>query len=664
MKTPLTGRPAVTGTVGTLAARLGRLISLPSTIRSRLLWLIGLQAMILMLIGGGSLAIVNAFVEREATSSAQVMLSDRISQINETLRVEVIDPVYALHLGSIDWTEAQLAFERGRRQLDRLWGSFNKDITGRDAKLVQSNVSPFKKDIDELFDRLGPVLESKDTAALTALANQDLQRLAEPFMHAMVGLVAYKNHRLAQQATDARVDNERFLVMTGAGVLIGLLLAVTLGALIYRSISRPVGTVAQTLARLSQGDLDARSGLSAGDEISRLGVALDNLLDERVAQMTEAQRENEALNNAVVNLLKAVYQLSQRDLTIKVPVTEDVTGPIADSLNLLTEETAKVLGGVVHISERVKTASNAVKRQSDSAIQASDVEQEQVELAATELSNSAEAMLRIARLAHACSQAADNAIKSTELAQDTVLESVSGITGIRDTIRETEKRLKRLGERSQEISGVVNLINSIAERTHILALNASMHAASAGEAGRGFAVVADEVQRLAENSREATSQIASLVNNIQVETADTAVTMNETISKVVEGTRLAERAGVQMQATNKTTSDLVAMVLQIAKQSRDHARASAELRTRARDIIQSASEANARLKAQTELTDRLEVYSERLLEAVSVFTLPAQRLDDRLSDSLVIEGPGTASDSAVDATVTLFPEHRKQIMAG
>jgi methyl-accepting chemotaxis protein len=201
---------------------------------------------------------------------------------------------------------------------------------------------------------------------------------------------------------------------------------------------------------------------------------------------------------------------------------------------------------------------------------------------------------------------------------------VTGINNVRDTIRETEKRLKRLGDRSQEISGVVNLINNIAERTHILALNASMHAASAGEAGRGFAVVADEVQRLAENAREATSEIATLVNNIRVETADTVATMNTVISQVADGTRLAQEAGERMQNTQLATTELVESVQKIAAESSAQARLSNELREQAREIETSTQETSKGMKMQTAQTNRLVQFAANLVQAVSVFKLPQQ----------------------------------------
>ena len=213
-------------------------------------------------------------------------------------------------------------------------------------------------------------------------------------------------------------------------------------------------------------------------------------------------------------------------------------------------------------------------------------------------------------------------IRNTDKAQETVLDTVQGITAIRDTIRETEKRIKRLGERSQEIGGVVNLINNIAERTHILALNASMHAASAGEAGRGFAVVANEVQRLAENSREATSKIAALVNNIQVETADTVITMNEAIGQVVKGTDLAQQAGNEMRENRETTAELVSLVQRIAADSTNQVKTTQRLRERAQQIQKSTEQTYHNLQEQGEQTEHLVDLSSKLVESVSVFTLP------------------------------------------
>jgi methyl-accepting chemotaxis protein len=318
-----------------------------------------------------------------------------------------------------------------------------------------------------------------------------------------------------------------------------------------------------------------------------------------------------------------VSQMARKDLTVRATVTEDVTGPVADALNLVNSETVKVLQQVSDISADVSLASLKVKQQSDSVQAVAEAERVQVHATSESLVSASQAMSRIADLAQTCNAAADRAIKTTQAALASVTSTVGGIASTRDTIRETEKRIKRLGERSQEISVAVNLINTIAERTHILALNAAMHAASAGEAGRGFAVVADEVQRLAESARQATQQIATLVGNIQVETADTVTTMNSAISQVVEGSKLAEQAGAQMQITQETTSELVASVQRIAAQSQEQAAMSKQLIERAEQSKQSSIKTNTELAAQAEQTGRLVEYAKTLLSTVRVFKLTA-----------------------------------------
>jgi methyl-accepting chemotaxis protein len=370
--------------------------------------------------------------------------------------------------------------------------------------------------------------------------------------------------------------------------------------------------------KLQAGDESARARLDRSDEIGEFARAFDDMMDVRVANL---KRENERLNDSVLGLLQAVARLSQKDLTVKVPVTEDVTGPVADALNLLTGETAKVLQQVSDISADVTAASLRVKAQSDSVVSAAEKEMTQVEQTAQTLEVTSRTMAHIAEMAQQCNQAATRAIQTTRDAFNTVTNTVGGINNTRDTIRETEKRIKRLGERSQEITVAVNLISSIAERTHILALNAAMHAASAGEAGRGFAVVADEVQRLAENARQATQQIASLVSNIQHETADTVNTMNSAISQVVEGSKLAEQAGRQMQVAQDTTSELVFAVQRIAEQSHQQAQSSAELLHKASLIKQSTQETSKQLSEQTQQTNLLVEYAKSLLAAVRVFKL-------------------------------------------
>ena len=408
----------------------------------------------------------------------------------------------------------------------------------------------------------------------------------------------------------------------GLGLLILALLVVAFGT--HRFVERlslPVLRLQSTTQKIADGDLEARCGITGSGEFTKIGDAIDGILNEHVSALARIEEENEILNDSIVALLETVALLAQKDLSIRAKVNEDITGPLADALNLLTSETSKVLGEVTLISGDVAETSNLVKAQSDNVLLLASEEQEEVEHTASELRGASDAMLQIAKLAEDSNIAAENAIKTTATAMDSVTNTVDSINTIRNSMRETEKRVKRLGERSQEINAAVNLINNISERTHILALNASMHAASAGEAGRGFAVVADEVQRLAENAREATSQIGTLVNNIQIENTNTVNTMNELITQIIGGSQLAQAAGTQMQKTQATTSELVDLVKTIAERAGQQVTTSMKLRQRTDSIRDRVRKTGTHLKEQTVHTDELVEQAMSLVAAVGVFKL-------------------------------------------
>jgi len=424
--------------------------------------------------------------------------------------------------------------------------------------------------------------------------------------------------RLEQNYSEVQGYVIKVLVLLG----IGLALAISIAIMIAHGIAAPLSHLSDVAMRVAAGEKTLRAQIPTYDEIGSFARQFDALLDSQVEAKEKTDADNQGLNKSVLRLLEAVAKLAERNLTIRVPVAEDVTGSVSDAINLMTEETSKVLGQVVAVAQGVAGASDEVRKQADSAMNVALDDKIKVEQAAGELQQAAETMTEISRLALVSNESASKAFATTEQAQETVLGTVAGIGSIRDTIRETEKRIKRLGERSQEIGGVVSLINNIAERTHILALNASMHAASAGEAGRGFAVVANEVQRLAESAREATGQIAGLVNSIQAETADTVNTMNDTITRVVEGTQLAERAGVEMGNTRQMTSELVEYVKRIGESSKQQVSVARRLVERATELQASAQLTYNSMQNQAASTVALADYSEKLTQSVGVFTLP------------------------------------------
>lgn len=583
--------------------------------------LIILQITAMLVIGFSGFFSLNA-ARQSVTKLDQIIHKEAgLGHLTEVVRSGLTATVNDIFAGGVRWEDAKKNLNEGRQSFERAW----QEIHSASGAVNPDDEKPLRDaaaGVREAFVELGPILEARDRSRLFLFFINDLHDLTSPFFDRVRSSQQRSTAASREELNLADQNTQRFLAVNSLSTIAGIALVGILGVFVYRFVSTRVRRIGDTVQKVSEGDYQARTNITSRDELGMLAQAFDKLLEERVAALAQAERENETLNTSVINLLEAVARLSQRDLTVTVPVSEDITGTVADALNLLTGEMTKVLQNVTELSRSVAQASSRVKSQADTVMGVASTERTLVLQTSEELAKTVDAMGEIANLAQYSNEAAERAIKTTEAALEAVTSTVSGINSTRDTIRETEKRIKRLGERSQEISTVVNLINNIAERTHILALNASMHAASAGEAGRGFAVVANEVQRLAENAREATSEIAKLVHNIQVETTDTVTAMNAAISQVVEGSRLAEQAGERMKLTQRSTVELVDVVQNIAAHSQTQASASHQLKDRAIQIEKSTEQTNLELQQQTQQTDRLLSYAQGLVEAVQVFRLP------------------------------------------
>jgi methyl-accepting chemotaxis protein len=434
------------------------------------------------------------------------------------------------------------------------------------------------------------------------------------------GLVAKKDHAEATQPLDElnRASLLRALLV-GIGVLALAAAAVTW---FLRRFLKPIDKLATAVTEVAKGNSEARSRLTEKDEIGDLGRSFDNLLDERIAALEAAKKENEQLNNSVISLLQTVFQLSNRDLTARAPVTTDVVGTVSSSVNQLADETGRTLQDVRSVADAVRSTSESVRDRSLEVEDAAQQERQSLESMAKALEQTTEQLEQVASLSEQSNQAAEQAAGATQSAMAAVEGAVRGMDSLRESISEMEKRFKRLGERSQDITAAVALVNTISERTHVLALNAAMQAATAGEAGRGFAVVAEEVQRLSENSRQATAQISQLVNNIQGETNETVFTVNRLISDVVKQSDLAQQAGLQMAQTKMTTQELVDLVQQIATLSQNQNELAGLLRQGVSVLSNETARTSAAITEQTQSTARLVEFSERLTSVVGQFKLP------------------------------------------
>lgn len=362
------------------------------------------------------------------------------------------------------------------------------------------------------------------------------------------------------------------------------------------------------------------SGLAAVLSILGLLYSLNKQQQRRYQTTKELNDRNQ---EAIMRLLDEMGSLAEGDLTVKATVTEDMTGAIADSINFAVEQLRSLVQTITDTS--VQVAASAQETQA-TAMQLAEAAEHQ----AQEIGSASE---RINEIAASIEEVSKNSAESADVAQRSVQiatkgagvvrQTIQGMDSIRDQIQETSKRIKRLGESSQEIGSIVELINDISEQTNILALNAAIQAASAGEAGRGFAVVADEVQRLAERASNATKRIETLVQTIQSDTNEAVSSMEQTTSEVVAGARLAEDAGTALGEIEKVSTDLSNLIQNISSAAQQQSYAASNI-TQTMTTIQSITAQTSQGASQTAASiGNLAQLAADLRRSVADFKLPA-----------------------------------------
>ncbi|MDV2452188.1 methyl-accepting chemotaxis protein [Xanthomonas hortorum] len=338
----------------------------------------------------------------------------------------------------------------------------------------------------------------------------------------------------------------------------------------------------------------------------------------------QAQVEFNSRNQqAIMRLLDEISSLGEGDLTVKASVTEDMTGAIADAINYAVDELRHLVTTINDTSAKVAVSTQETQA---TAMQLADAAGQQ----ANQITTASE---RISEIAASIEQVSRNSTESAEVAQRSVViaaegagvvrETIQGMDQIRDQIQETSKRIKRLGESSQEIGSIVELINDISEQTNILALNAAVQAASAGEAGRGFAVVADEVQRLAERTSGATRRIEGLVQTIQADTNEAVSSMEQTTSEVVSGARLAEDAGTALTEIERVSNALNNLIKNISIAAHQQSAAATDITQTMGVIRQITSQTSQGAEKTAKSIGNLAELAADLRRSVADFKLPA-----------------------------------------
>jgi len=340
-------------------------------------------------------------------------------------------------------------------------------------------------------------------------------------------------------------------------------------------------------------------------------------------QEEEAMRANEQNQTAILRLMNELQEVADGDLTIQATVSEDITGAIADSVNYTVEELRGLVGRVTLTAEQVTSASNQAQDISTELLAASQKQSRDIQETGRAVLDMALQITDVSKSANESAEVARQSVTAAEQGAMAVENAIKGMNEIREQIQETSKRIKRLGESSQEIGEITELISDITEQTNVLALNAAIQAASAGEAGRGFSVVAEEVQRLAERSGEATKQIGALVRTIQTDTHDAVAAMEKSTQGVVEGAKLSDAAGAALSDIRRVSNRLAELIQGISSATEQQATSANGVAQNIQGIL-TVTEKTQEGTQQTALSIReLSKLAEELKNSVSRFRIAA-----------------------------------------
>ncbi len=475
---------------------------------------------------------VTGLMQQTGVSPAQVLKANRLTFLSERLGrgaaeilgADTIDPEVPFTMGkdTNDFRELLKAMDSGSERLG-ISAITEADTRSKLGKLLEQ-FSSFAKNIDPILGNVYKLVSARQSARALTSGSEQLQASVEKLQVALQG-------------------EKQIVPLVGA-------IAFALLGLIFLGL-----------------------------------IALVFLADAR-KRVGESEAENKRNQEAILRLLNEMGDLADGDLTIRAKVTEDITGAIADSMNYTIDELRTLVTGVNNASTQVSAKSHQAQQVSVQLLDAAEKQSKEIQDTTQQVLKVADTLAHVSKGAEESSQVAMRSLAAADKGRLAVQNSISGMNDIRDQIQETSKRIKRLGESSQEIGEIVELISDITEQTNVLALNAAIQAASAGEAGRGFSVVAEEVQRLAERSGEATKQIGAIVKTIQADTQDAVAAMEKSTQGVVEGAKLSDAAGQALAEIDAVTKNLATLIQKISSDTQTQAVTANKVARNMQDILE------------------------------------------------------------------------------
>ncbi|HEX2914195.1 MAG TPA: methyl-accepting chemotaxis protein [Chloroflexia bacterium] len=409
------------------------------------------------------------------------------------------------------------------------------------------------------------------------------------------------------------------LIAMALAVLVVFLLAFVLA----RTLTAPVRRITRVLGRIGMGDFTARVPSAGGDELGRLGDSLNAMFDNTLS-LIQSREEKEVLQDRITHLLEEISTVAEGDLTVQAEVTADITGAIADSFNLMIEELRKIIINIQNATGQASAIFDQVVLNFQQIDKVSDQQANRVLNVSSSVGGMNRSIQQVSEAAAVSANVAQEARQNARQGGEAVTQTIAGMNRIRSNVQETSKKIKRLGESSQQIGEIVKLIDDIADQTNMLALNAAIQAAMAGEQGKGFSVVSEEVRRLAERSAAATREIAALVKSIQDDTAEAVIAMEESTREVVDGSRVADEAGKALAAIEAVVDRLATLITNISVVSRQQAISSTDIARSMAEISRLTQEASALRRQSAEAVQLAAHTSEELRVSVSAFRVLAE----------------------------------------
>jgi len=525
------------------------------------------------------------------------------------------------------------ANEEERATYQRLLGRFdanktdltdNWDIVAtQNAAVAETLKISYQKVLggpEEFQKLLAATVYSTDAAARARLTPEKLAAAYDGTTRAGYEYLDADHPALRKLLTERVTRIRTYIYVSIGAILAGFSLVVLLVFSIVRNITKQISSIANVFDRISEGNYNDRVAVTSRDELGQIATGINRTLDNTV-KLISSRDERDELQKSVMRLLEEISGVADGDLTKQAEVTADVTGAIADSFNLMIEQLRGLVGNVQDASVKVNASAVEIFTTANSIAEGSQSQADQILTTTERVDEMTVSIQQVSENAAQSAKVAEQALSTAKEGSENVQNTIDGMNRIRDQVQETSKRIKRLGESSQQIGEIVQLIDDIADRTSILALNASIQAAMAGEAGRGFAVVAEEVERLAERSTSATRKIASLVKSIQIETNEAVTAMEESTREVVDGSRLANRAGQSLNRIETVSQRLAELISSISSTSSLQAKASEGISRSMNQISKvTQSSVSGTKGAAIAATDLTELVGE-LRQSVSSFRL-------------------------------------------